>query len=127
MAITTRAIVMEQPPVSAVPGFISKYSADYSGAEDLIAAVALKCHYITKLWIHCASAITIDIGSAQTTGVTTIYIGPIPFSTASPTFHVDFMQLFGKAMKIAKGTSFSIDASGAGAAAVLADYVTGAG
>lgn len=122
MAITTRAIVIEQPPVNAVPGFISKYSADFSGGEDLIAAVALKCHYIKQLWIQCASAITIDVGAGQTTGVATIYIGSIPFSASGPRFHIDFGD---KAMKIAKGIAFSIDASGAGAAVVMADYVTG--
>lgn len=122
MSVTTNAIIVEQPPVEAVPAVISKYSADFSGAEDLIAAVALKSHYIKKLKIQCASAITIDIGSGQGTGVTTIYLGPIPFSATGPAFEIDFGD---KAMKIARGTSFSIDASGSGAVAVYAEYVTG--
>ena len=120
--LDTNAIVVVQPPVNAVPNVISKYSADFSGAEDLIAAVAGKSHYIKKLKIQCASAITVDIGSAQTTGVTLIYIGPIPFSASGPAFEIDFGD---KAMKIAEGTSFAIDASGAGAVAVYAEYVTG--
>lgn len=122
MSITTNAIAVVQPPVQAAPAVISKYSADFSGGEDLIAAVSLKSHYIKKLKIQCASAISIDIGAGQSTGVTTIYLGPIPFSATGPAFEIDFGD---KAMKIARGVAFSIDASGSGKVSVYAEYVTG--
>ena len=99
---------------------ISKYSADFSGGEDLLAGVAGKYIYVKKLKIQCASAITIDIGAGQGTGVTTIYLGPIPFSASGPAFEIDFGD---RAMKIAVGTAFAIDASGAGAVAVYAEGV----
>jgi len=121
MAVTANAIVVVQPPAGAVPGVVSAYSADFSGGEDLIAAVALKSHYIKRLIIQCASAITVDIGAGQGTDVTTIYLGPIPFSASGPAFEVDFGD---KGMQISEGVAFSIDASGAGAVAVYAEYVT---
>ncbi len=120
MAITTRAIVIERPPFEAVPFQASLYSADFSGGEDLKAAVSLKNLWITKIHIQCASAITIDLGAGQGTGVTTIYLGPIPFSATGPAFLMEFGN--GLAMKIATGTAFSIDSSGSGATMV---YIEG--
>jgi hypothetical protein len=105
-----------------VPFVASLYSADFSGGEDLKAAVSLKYIYVKRLFIHCASAITIDIGAGQSTGVTTIYLGPIPFSASGPAFNLVFGDTM---MQIALSTALSIDASGSGAAMVLVEGLIG--
>ena len=78
MGITTNAIVIVNKPVGS-PWAASLYTADLTGGEDLVAAVVGKNLYVTKLTIVAAAACTITIGAGQGTGVTLIYLGPIPF------------------------------------------------
>lgn len=119
MAITDNSLVYVRPPVEGDEWCVSMYSADLSGAEDLKAAVTGKCHYIRKVQIFTQSVtdVTITLGSAQTTGVTTIYLGPIPMPDAGGSTVIDFGP--DHAMKIAVGTSFAVDTSATCPAAII--------
>jgi len=110
MAITTNSIVVEPMPFNGNFWAASLYSADFSGAEDLKAAVSGKKHYIKKILIYAQSVtdVTVTIGSAQGTAVTTIYLGPISLPDAGGRFEIDFGD---NAMVVAVGTALSIDMS----------------
>ena len=109
MAIANLTINVIPPPIPS--DWISKSmtSADVTGTEELLAAVAGKSHHIRRVVISCGTnAATISLGSGETTGaLTSTQIGPITFSasTAHP-FDLDFGE---NAMKIAEGVSFNID------------------
>jgi len=123
MAITANTITMQKPPLDAVPFTVSLYSTDLSDCEELKAAVAGKCHYIRKISIFCASAITISIGGGETADdLTAIYLGPIPFAATSSQYIIEFPY---EALVVAKATALCIDASGAGVAAVIIEGSTG--
>jgi len=119
MAITANAAVYARPPVEGDEWFVSAYSADFSGAEDLKAAVTGKCHYIRKIQVFAQSVtdLTITFGSAQGTAVTTIYLGPISLPDAGGTITIDFGP--DHALKIATGTAFSVDMSAASPTSIL--------
>lgn len=122
MAITANAIVVVKTPFEGDEVVASLYSADLSGAEDLVAAVTAKCIYVRKVQIFSQSVtdVTFDLGSAQGTGVTTIYIGPMPMPDAGGSCVIDFGP--DHSMKIASATAFSIDTSAACPASVLVWY-----
>lgn len=123
MAITDREIVVKIPPVDCNEQVLSMYSADLSDCEELMAAVSGKCHYISKITIYCASAITISIGAGETSdNLTTTYIGPIEFTTASVPQVIDFGN---RAMQIPIGEALCIDASGSGVVNVVLECGTG--
>lgn len=119
MAITTNSITVVRPPAEGDEWCISLYSADFSGGEDLLAATSGKCHYVRKIQLFTQSVtdVTVTIGSAQGTDVTTAYLGPIPMPDAGGSTVIDFGP--DHAMKIASGTALSIDTSAACPAAVL--------
>lgn len=120
MAITDNSISVVTPPIEGNEWAVSAYSTDFSSTESLKAAVTGKTHYIKRITIHCASAITVSIGGGETSdALTTTYLGPIPFTTSGPRYELDFKD---KAMKLLISTALCIDASGSGAAAV---YVEG--
>lgn len=119
MAITDNAIVVKNIPADSNEWTVSLYSADVSGTEELMAAVTGKYHYIRKIIIDCASAITVSIGGGETTGaLTATYIGPIPFAATTGQKIFDFGN---KGMKLAVSTALCIDASGAGAVSVVVE------
>ena len=122
MAITTNVIVPVKVPLEGDWVVASLYSADFSGAEDLVAASSGKCIYVQKVQIFAQSVtdITVTLGSAQSTGVTTIYLGPIPLPDAGGSALIDFGP--DHAMKIALSTAFSIDASASCPITVLVWY-----
>jgi len=124
MAITTNAIILQRPPSDSSEFSLSMYSADLSDAESLLAAKTGSCHFVQKITIFCASAITISIGSGETTPGTidAIYLGPLPFTATSSQYVIDFGS---KAMVIPKSTAFTIDSSGAGPTAILVEGRTG--
>jgi hypothetical protein len=109
MAIANLTINVIPPPIEGDWVGKSMTSADVTSAEELLAAVAGKSHYIRRLVISCGTnSATISLGSGETTGaLTSTQIGPISFSasTAHP-FVFDFSE---KAMKIAEGVAFVID------------------
>ncbi len=122
MAITTNVIVPVKVPLEGDWVVASLYSADLSGAEDLVAAVTGKSIYVQKVQIFAQSVtdITVTLGSAQSTGVTTIYLGPIPLPDAGGSALIDFGP--DHAMKIAVSTTFAIDASASCPITVLVWY-----
>jgi hypothetical protein len=122
MAITANAIVVVKTPLEGDWVWASLYSADLSGGEDLVAAVTGKCIYVQQVLVAGASVtdLTVTLGAAQDTGVTTIYLGPIPLSDQGSYIPIDFGP--DHCMKVASATAFSVDASGAGVVSVLVKY-----
>jgi len=122
MAFTANAIVVTKTPLEGDWVWASLYIADLSGAEDAIAATSGKCIYIEKIYLHGGSEtdFTVTLGAAQGTGVTTIYLGPIPLADAGGSTVIDFGP--DHCMKVTSGTAFSADASGSGLVSMLIKY-----
>jgi hypothetical protein len=100
-------------------GFVNNaYSADWSGCETVVAAVAGKSIYITHLTIHCIAAITVTLGAGETGGaVTAELFGPVTFAaTAGAPIEIPFYR----PLKLATATALVADASGAGAMTIMA-------
>jgi len=110
MAITVNTINIVTPPIDGAFFAVSVYSADASGAEDILAASSDKSHYVKKLIITTQSVtdITVTIGSGQGTGVTTIHLGPILMPDAGGNITIDFGE---KAMKCTAGAALAVDTS----------------
>jgi len=120
MAITPNTINVQDLPTAGADWNVSLYSADLSGCEEIKAAVARANIYLTRIQIRTATALTLTIGSGETTGaVTTIHLGPIPFDAASGFFAISFPDK--KGMKCTEGLALVIDADGAGATWVYAE------
>ena len=102
---------------SARRGFINNInSADFSGTEELVPAVASKSHYIASLYISCVSAINVTIGAGETAGaVTAVLLGPYYFAaTAGSPINLSFNP----PIKVDSATAIVADASGAGATTI---------
>ena len=101
-------------PQAVRSGFIKNAtSADASGCEEIIAAVAAKSHHIEYLVISSDSAISVTLGAGETGGaVTTALIGPVTFA-AGQTIAWPFVGRT-QGLKVAANTSLTVDASGAG-------------
>jgi len=122
MGFTANAMTITKTPIEGDWKWASLYIADLSGAEDCITAVSDKCIYIQRI-LTCGGSVTdltVTYGAAQGTGVTTIYIGPIAFPDAGGTVDINFGP--DECMKVASGTAFSADASGAGIVTILIKY-----
>lgn len=119
MAITTNTVSFVRPPVEGDEWFVSAYSADFSGAEDLKAAVTGKCHYIRKIQVFGQSVtdLTVTFGADQGTGVTTTYLGPISLPDAGGTCLIDFGP--DHALKVTAGATFAVDMSAASPTTIL--------
>ena len=114
MAFTPNTYNIVKVPTEGQLWYKSLYIADLTGCEDIIAAVSGSYHYLTRLVIRTATAMTVTIGSGETTSaVTTAHIGPIPFDAASG-LHV---QTFpdGMGMKGTISLALTADASASGA------------
>lgn len=102
-------------------GFVANgNSADLSGCETLVAAVAAKSIYVERVAISFASAINVTIGAGETAGaVTTVLIGPL-HGAQNQTIELTFTR----PIKVATNTALTIDASGAGnTTAVVQGYI----
>lgn len=127
MAITTNSIVVGRVPIDGKEWTVSKYSADLSGCEELLAAETGKCHWVTKLLINTVTTLNVSVGSGETTNaVTTVYLGPIQFTAAQPTLVLDFVDLVrgNRGMKVASGTALTADSSASGAIFIYAEGKT---
>jgi aspartate/methionine/tyrosine aminotransferase len=101
-------------------GFIANgVSANASGCEEVVAAVASKKIKVRHLTVNTDSNITITIGEGETTSaVTTALIGPITFAANSS------MQWdFNPPMELTTATALTVDASGSGNICVFAQGV----
>jgi len=97
-------------------GFVANgNSADFSGTEELVAAVTGISIHVERLAISSNAAITLTLGAGETGGaVTTVVIGPVYAAANS------FQELaFTRPIKLAAATALVVDASGAGAATVV--------
>jgi len=92
-------------------GFVANgNSADLSGCETLVSAVAGASIYVEKISVSFGAAITVTIGAGETTGaVTTVLIGPL-YGAANTTIEL----VFTRPSKVAAATALTADASGAG-------------
>ena len=119
MAITANVAVVVKMPLEGDEFFTSAYSADASGAEDVIAAVTGKSHYVRKIQIHTQSVtdLTVTLGSGQGTGVTVIALGPLPMPDAGGVTTIDFGA--DHALKIVAGATFAVDTSAAAPISIL--------
>jgi len=116
MAITTTAMTLG-PEVGDHEWGVIFCSADLSGGEDIKAAVTGAHLCIDEFYIHSDADVTVDIGSAQDTGVTTALLTGIGMVDGGNFGPVDF-----RGQRCVISTAFSIDASGA---ANITGYVTG--
>ena len=110
------AITLDTHSVDRV-GFVANgYSADWSGCEELVAAVSGKSIYVERVYINSNTAINYTIGAGETTGaVTNEVLGPL-YMAANSNAAFDFS---GRPVKIAAGVALTADASGAGAATIV--------
>lgn len=114
MAFTANTYNVEKLPTEGNLWYKSLYIADLSGAEEIIAAAAGKSHYLTKIVIRTATALTVTIGSGEdTSAVATIHIGPVPFDAASGVHIQTYPEGYG--LKCTAGAAVVADASGDGA------------
>lgn len=86
-------------------------SADLSGCEELVAAVASQSIYVESLDISFGAAINVTLGAGETGGtVTTVLVGPI-YGAENGFVPLKFEK---RPIKVATATALTIDASGAG-------------
>ena len=106
------AIVITNPAVGKWGFFANGVSADASGVEELVAAVAGKSIYVDHLTISSDSAISISIGEGEAVPGTidTVLLGPIPFAV-NQSMQWTFLN---GGMKLTAATSLVVEASGAG-------------
>lgn len=92
-------------------GFVANgTSADLSGTETLVAAVAGKSIYVERLVINFGAAVNVTIGAGETTGaVTDVVIGPV-YGAANSTVDMKF----DRPVMLAAATALVADASGSG-------------
>lgn len=97
-------------------GFVANaYSADFSGCEEIRAAVAGQSIYIERIVINTLAAEIITIGAGETGGaVTAVVIGPI--YTGATSTHI---LTFSRPIKITAATALVVDAAGAGETTVI--------
>lgn len=90
-------------------GFVvNAYCADWSGCEEIIAAVAGKSIYIERLYISNETAVTITIGAGETGGaVTNELLGPL-YVAANGFLAFDFSS---RPLKVTAATALVADAS----------------
>lgn len=102
-------------------GFLyNAYSADWSGCEEIAAAVSGQSHYLYSVAISSTAAITVTIGAGETAGaVTATIIGPIHMAANS-----SFVWVFREPVKVAASTAIVADASGAGACTIIIEGQT---
>ena len=92
--------------------------ADASGGEDIVPAPGTGLYlYIDEFYLNSTGDTTVDIGSAQGTGVTTILLGPMGTVDGS---QIGPLNMHGQ--RLVTNTTFAIDTS---AAVPIAGYVKG--
>ncbi|OEU68385.1 MAG: hypothetical protein BBJ57_02145 [Desulfobacterales bacterium PC51MH44] len=115
MAVTLDEYTTHSNTVNqGITGFANNaYSADWSGSEEAVAAVAAKHIYITSIAISCSAAINLTVFEGS--GGNELW-GPVFFLADGGTFA---SVEFNPPLKIAVNTAVEVDGSGAGAATVM--------
>ena len=97
---------------------VNASSADLSGCEEVVAAVASKSIVLSQVVISCVAAITVTLGAGETTGaVTAVVLGPVNFAATSGS---PYTVKFEPPIQLASATALVADASGAGAVCIFA-------
>lgn len=92
-------------------------SADLSGCEELVAAVAGKSIFLTRAVISFGASIAVTVGAGETSGaVTSVLIGPIYGAVGTTTILES-----DKPIKLPVATSLTVDASGSGDVTIMAE------
>jgi len=97
-------------------GFIANgYSADWSGAETLRAAVAGQSIYVERIYINAHDAETFTFGAGETgSAVTTVVLGPLSVSADT------IVELvFTRPISITAATALVVDAASTGTATII--------
>jgi len=90
-------------------------SADASGCETLVAAVADKSIYVERLGVSFGAAISVTFGAGKTGDApTAVVVGPL-YGAANTTVEL----VFTRPIKLATNTALVVDASGAGNVTVV--------
>jgi len=111
MAITTNTYNVVELPMQGSLFYLSLTSADLSGAEVALAAVAGKTHYITHINFRSDAAIDLEIGSGEDVAgtVTVVHIGTVPLDADSGFF--EWNAPAGKGLKCTSNKLIAIKAS----------------
>lgn len=118
MAVTLTALQPEGR------GFaVNAYSADFSGCEVIQAAPGAGLFLVlTHLFIHCVAAITVTVGEGETSSaVDDPIVGPLTFAATSG---APVEMFFNPGIVLTANKALTVDASGAGAAVVVAQGFT---
>jgi hypothetical protein len=93
--------------------YVSFPSEELTDAFEIIAGVAGKSHYITKIHVRTDAAMDINIGSGvATNAVVTTHIGPIPLAAGFGFF--SWRAPEGKGMKLTESAALGIDSTADG-------------
>ena len=97
-------------------GFIANgSSSDWSGCEEIVAAVSGKSIYIERIWISSESDEVFTFGAGETGGaVTTTIFGPV----YSPGY-VNLEYIFTRPLRVAAATSLVVDAASTATATII--------
>jgi len=97
-------------------GFIANgYSADWSGCEEIVAAVTGKSIYIERIYINAHDAEIFTFGAGETTGaVTATVLGPL--SCPADTI---VEMVFTRPLKVTAATALVVDAASSGDATII--------
>lgn len=100
----------------ATSGYVANgNSADLSGCETLVAAVAAKSIYIERIAVSFGAEITVTIGEGESSdGVETVLIGPL-YGAENTTVEL----VFNRPVKLTAATALTADASGSGNVTVV--------
>ena len=107
-------------PVPKVGFIANATSADASGCEEIMAAVAGKSIKIRHMTVNVTDALTVTIGEGESGpgSVTTALIGPIAMAANS-----SLQWNFNPLMELTAATSLTVDTSGAGAICIFCQGV----
>ncbi len=94
-------------------GFVANgHSADWSGCETIVAAVASKSIYIERIYISAQDVALFTFGAGETTGsVTTVVLGPVTGNVGE--------MVFTRPLKITAATALVVDCDSAVAATIV--------
>jgi hypothetical protein len=95
---------------------VNATTADLSGCETLLAAVADKRIVIDSIAINAGASITVTVGEGETTGaITTALLGPVSLIEG-----LTWSKEFPDGLYLTAATALTADASGAGAVCITA-------
>lgn len=110
MAIVANTFNIQELPNEGSEFHVSLQSEGVNAGEILVAAVALKSHFLTDLTIRSDAAMDIVVGSGTT--AQTVHIGPVPVSPEAGIF--GWKAPRGKGLRFTSGLPIAINSTAAG-------------